>query len=90
MISSRACIKSSAWINGANRYYCGTHNHEMPHEQYQCALGQLEASICASVGTTLMQLDSRLSKLEAHFNDHLKTFAANLEKLHERDPTEPT
>lgn len=83
MIDTRPCSKNSTWFNGRNRWYCGTHNHEMHHEDYQCQLGQLESVMVAQLTPLLHSYEHRLKTLEAHFTTALKTFAANLEKLHE-------
>lgn len=72
MIPSRQCSKSSAYFNGRTHHYCSTHNHEMHHEDYQCQLGQLESVMVA-----------QLTPLLHSYEHRLKTFAANLEKLHE-------
>jgi hypothetical protein len=90
MIPSRSCTKSSAYFGGGTRYWCTAHNHEMDHQSYTCALGVLESGIIAQANIILMQHEKRIAEIEEHFNAKLKTFAANLEKLHEPDPGTPT
>jgi hypothetical protein len=54
----------------------------MRHDDNECAIGKLEQHL----GANFFNIDARLDELEQHFNEPLKIFAANLEKLHERDP----
>lgn len=90
LIIARSCSKSSSWFNGATRHYCATHNHEMTPEQYHCQLGQLESQIIAQVQPVVTSLTNRIAQLENQITPSLRTFAENLEKLHEPDTGPPT